>query len=69
MYMLTSNSRTGNQYRALHKSIYGDSWYCSTTTGAYGSIDVSAYCLKTYAKGAYADPQGGGIWDWGCYYP
>lgn len=59
----------GENYMTTHSSILGDSWYCYTTDGAYGSIDVSAYCATTYGGGAYADPQGGGAFDWGCYYP
>lgn len=47
-------------------------WRCFDTSGAYRperEIDVSLYCSTTYGNGAYADPQGGGFYDWGCYFP
>ncbi|OIW27638.1 kinase-like protein [Coniochaeta ligniaria NRRL 30616] len=31
------------------------------------TVDVSGYCNRNY-NGAYADPQGGGPYDWGCYW-
>lgn len=47
-------------------------WRCFDISGANRaatSIDVDLYCSTTYGNGAYADPQGGGAYDWGCYYP
>jgi hypothetical protein len=32
-------------------------------------INVDAHCALTYGNGAYGDPQGGGPYDWGCYWP
>ncbi|RFU77518.1 hypothetical protein TARUN_4732 [Trichoderma arundinaceum] len=45
-------------------------WMCyDPDTGEWASVDVNAYCAQTYGGGAYADPQGGGPYDWGCYFP
>lgn len=45
-------------------------WYCyNPETEATGSVNVDEYCQFTYGGSAYADPQGGGAFDWGCYYP
>ncbi|KAK3360557.1 hypothetical protein B0T25DRAFT_565434 [Lasiosphaeria hispida] len=51
---------------------YGDAytWACATYGQAvYYSVDVGAYCRRRYGGNAYADPQGGGAYDWGCYFP
>ncbi|KAK0705639.1 hypothetical protein B0H67DRAFT_594616 [Lasiosphaeris hirsuta] len=46
------------------------SWKCTTYPIAiYFSVDVGAYCRRRYGSNAYADPQGGGAYDWGCYFP
>lgn len=45
-------------------------WLCiKHSTGQSGTLDINGYCSKTYGGGAYADPQGGGKYDWGCYFP
>ena len=45
-------------------------WYCKDPrTGATGRVDVARYCADTYGNTAYADAQGDGAFDWGCFYP
>ncbi|KAK3346502.1 hypothetical protein B0T25DRAFT_583682 [Lasiosphaeria hispida] len=43
-------------------------WICTDGT-AIRSIDVGYFCRRRYGSNAYADPQGGGPYDWGCYFP
>lgn len=44
-------------------------WFCVNSAGTKESINVDEYCAVTYGKNAYADPQGGQVFDWGCYWP
>lgn len=46
----------------------GNDWYCYDAAGNTHPINVDAYCSQTYGNAAYADPQGGGAYDWGCYW-
>jgi len=59
----------GSEYAILTGSdAYG--WICyNPKTGSSGRVDVDVYCAHTYGGNAYADPQGGGPYDWGCYFP
>jgi hypothetical protein len=45
-------------------------WYCihNSIEGLMG-INVNAYCARRYGGNAYADPQGEGVYDWGCFWP
>ena len=47
------------------------SWFCFETgsLALLGSINVNIYCSQTYGLNCYADAQGGGPYDWGCYCP
>jgi len=44
-------------------------WSCVNQYRPEGNraVDVNLYCNWRYG-GAYADPQGGGAYDWGCYW-
>jgi len=46
-------------------------WVCTDNHG-YGTtnLDIDGWCKDTYKSqpNAYADPQGRGPYDWGCYY-
>ena len=42
-------------------------WSCTDGVGTHLAINVDAYC-SGYGNAAYADPQGGGAYDWGCYW-
>lgn len=33
------------------------------------NVDMNQACKDSYGDSAYADPQGGGCYDWGCYFP
>ena len=44
-------------------------WQCYRGSSEVRGVDVGAYCRQRYGGNAYADPQGGGAFDWGCYYP
>ena len=59
----------GNDWTAVSGSNAYD-WKCSRpSTGQTATIDVNGYCSHNYHNNAYADPQGGGKYDWGCYFP
>ncbi|KAK0716272.1 hypothetical protein B0H67DRAFT_554608 [Lasiosphaeris hirsuta] len=45
------------------------SWKCTNNLVYYWSIDVGAYCRRVYGGDAWADQQGGGTNDWGCFKP
>jgi hypothetical protein len=47
-------------------------WVCTDDHGNGNThLDMSGWCKYKYTDqpNAYADPQGGGPFDWGCYYP
>jgi len=43
-------------------------WRC-VVAGQYYDVDTNRYCGDKYGHSAQSDPQGGGPYDWGCYYP
>ncbi|KAM7205405.1 hypothetical protein V8F20_003174 [Naviculisporaceae sp. PSN 640] len=60
----------GHGYSAWYEGTTAYDWYCSgcRSCGKH-SINVTAYCRIRYGPTAYADPQGGGLFDWGCFFP
>jgi|SRR4051812_28275955 hypothetical protein len=50
-----------------------NSWRCCNAVNVCNQVDVAGFCLKAYGtrngQAPYADPQGGGPYDWGCYWP
>jgi len=45
------------------------SWKCMKGTDVRLRVDLDAWCKKHEGADTYADPQGGGPWDWACYRP
>jgi hypothetical protein len=58
----------GDATRAESKGPSAYDWYCTDGVHSY-SINTEQYCGDKYGGGAQSDPQGGGLNDWGCYYP
>ncbi|KAK3346067.1 hypothetical protein B0T25DRAFT_633668 [Lasiosphaeria hispida] len=63
------NWQAGSGYTAMVAGNNAWSWICFKNEGDWTGVNVDAYCKQRYGNTAYADPQGGGPYDWGCYYP
>lgn len=62
----------GDQYYAYEFGGDANGWVCLCNGNgceSFRDIDVAAFCRRRYGGNAYADPQGGGLYDWGCYFP
>jgi len=67
------NEACAHQYGAGWTSSLADDgdafdWSCVNATGGSNSVNVDAHCAQKYGNNAYADPQGGDAYDWGCYF-
>ncbi len=62
----------GDEFRAGRRGDSAFDWYCWSPTRDGLGMDIEGFC-RTYGKRnekwPYADPQGGGAFDWGCYWP
>ncbi|KAK7023127.1 hypothetical protein R3P38DRAFT_3356935 [Favolaschia claudopus] len=59
----------GGTFHAILIGNIANHWRCENSAGARESIDVTAYCSQTFGRGAFSSPQGGGAFDWGCFFP
>jgi len=60
--------QSGFDWHAERKGDSAFDWYCyNDHTRKSAEMDINWYCDWKYG-GAYADPQGGGAYDWGCYW-
>jgi len=60
----------GSEWKTVLTGGSAFDWWCVNTTrpaDPLRPVDMNFYCNWKYG-GAYADPQGGGAYDWGCYW-
>jgi len=68
------NFQHGAGWAATLNGNGGNDWRCvnSSHQGSVVRIDVDKYCKRKYGKKngleCHADIQGGGAYDWGCYW-
>lgn len=66
--MAACSEQYGGGWTATLSGSSGSDWHCTDSSGNTKDINVDAYCSTTYGNAAYADPQGGGAYDCGCYW-